>query len=155
MQYIKKNLHDIKKNQLNRVQGSNYYTRFHDSDMHNEETDLSKYFEIEQSVPDTNNALQQLKCNDDISQCKDTIKPVIDHQTGNPTYFDQGSDGTLTHMPDWWRYKNEKPMNGGRVDGVRGIDDEAGTFALYPPVHQQQPPAHVSSYPYIQSAGQW
>ena len=50
LDFVRTNLHDIKKNRLDRVKASNFYNKFHDSDMHPEETDISKYFEIEQSV---------------------------------------------------------------------------------------------------------
>ncbi len=157
LDYIKTNLHSfgVERNRLDRVKASNFYNKWHDSDMHPEETDISKYFEIEQSVPDTKEILREITCDDKLKACKTPIKPLIDNQTGNPLFLDRGSDGTYTYLPDSWHYKDEKPMNGGRVDGIRAADEMASNFSTYAPASNTNDPKYQSSYPYIQSAGQW
>lgn len=157
MKYIKKNLKDIESVKDIRVKGANYYGPYHQSDLHHEETDLSKYFQIDQSVPETTNMLQQLQCNrDDASGlCKQPVKPNTDNLTGNPLYFDQGSNGDLTYKPDIWVYDNERPMNGGVLDGVRGIDDMQSDYSIYPQSGNFSGANYLSSYPYTQSSGKW
>ncbi len=157
LDYVTTHLEDLERNKYHfKPKGSNYYSKFHDSDMHHERQDLSKYFEIEQSVPDTNAILKELQCKDDLKGCLPEIKSkLIDNQTGSPMFFDQGSDGTLTYKPDIWKYENERVMNGGFIDGLRGNDHEQSSFAIYPPAAQYKDANWHSSYPYIQSAGVW
>lgn len=160
LDYIKTHLKDIESNEYKKhsIKGSNYYGKFHDSDLHNEETDLSKYFQVEQSVPDTKQLLKQIQCGpmSDKTRCKEEIKPFIDNLSGNPYHFDQGSDGSVVLKPDMWTYKDEKPMNGGDMDGVGAFDDMQDNFVMYAqtePLHQPRESSHTSSYPYIVSAG--
>lgn len=157
LDYVTTHIEDLERNKYHfKPKGSNFYSRFHDSDLHHERQDLSKYFEIEQSVPDTKALLKELQCKDDLNNCKPEIKSnLIDNQTGNPMFFDKGSDGTLTFKPDIWKYENERVMNGGCLDGVRGNDHEQSSFAVYSPVQKSKDANWHSSYPYIQSAGVW
>lgn len=158
LDYVKSHLVDIDNNKYEfRPKGSNFYSDTHDSDIHHDKTDLSKYFEIEQSVPDTKQLLKEITC-DPVSQvtdCKQVIGALRDNQTGNPMYFDHGSDGTPTYKPDLWRYENEKVMNGGFIDGLRGNDHSQSEWAVYPPAADVKKANFLSSYPYIQSAGMW
>lgn len=132
--------------------GSNYYGQFHDSDVNPELTDLSKFFDIGQSVPDTRDLLREIngpECGpNSLKDCKPTKRTKIDPQSGNAARTDVGSDGTSTFMPDQWTYQNEKPMNGGKVDGVRGFDGAAGGFALYEQPKDSEQANFISSYPY-------
>lgn len=157
LDYVSTHLEDLERNKYHlNPKGSNYYSEFHDSDLHDERQDLSKYFEIEQSVPDTKALLNELQCKDDLNVCKPEIKSkLVDNQTGNPLYFDQGSDGTLTYKPDIWKYENERVMNGGFIDGVRGDDDMQSSWAIYPPANQLKDENWHTSYPYTQSVGKW
>lgn len=155
LDYVTTHLNDLERNKYHfNPKGSNFYGEFHDSDIHHERQDLSKYFEIEQSVPDTKALLQELQCKDDLKDCKVEMKSkLIDNQTGNPMYFDQGSDGTLTYKPDIWKYDNERVMNGGFIDGLRANDHEQSSFAVYPPAAQHKDENWHGSYPYVQTAG--
>jgi len=157
LDYVTTHLNDIERNKyVFNPKGANYYGEFHNSDIHDERQDLSKYFEIEQSVPDTNILLKELQCKDDLKNCKSEIKSkLIDRQTGNPMFFDQGSDGTLTYKPDIWKYENERVMNGGYIDGLRANDGEQSNFAIYPPASQFKDENWHTSYPYLQSTGMW
>ncbi len=158
LDYVKSHLVDMDNNKYEfRPKGSNFYSDTHDSDIHHDKTDLSKYFEIEQSVPDTNQLLKQIVCDpvSQLSDCKQVIGALRDNQTGNPLYFDHGSDGTPTYKPDLWRYENEKVMNGGFIDGLRGNDESQSEWAVYPPAVDVKKANYQSSYPYIQSAGMW
>ena len=132
LDYVTTHLNDLERNKYHfNPKGSNFYGEFHDSDIHHELQDLSKYFDIEQSVPDTKALLQELQCKDDLNNCKVELKSkLIDNQTGNPMYFDQGSDGTLTYKPDIWKYDNERVMNGGFIDGLRANDHDQSSFAV-------------------------
>lgn len=158
LDYVKSHLTDIENNKYEfRPKGSNFYSDTHDSDIHHDKTDLSKYFEIEQSVPDTKELLKQITC-DPVSQvtdCKQVIGALRDNQTGNPLYFDQGSDGTPTYKPDLWKYENEKVINGGFIDGLRGNDDMQSDWAVYPPNADVKRANFENSYPFIQSSGMW
>lgn len=126
--YIKQNLRQINGNCEMPIKGANYYSPYHKSDLNNEETDLSKYFQIDPAVSlaKTNfNGSSQLGCaNPDEPNLKDNL-------TGNPLYFDKGSNGDLAYKPDIWVYDNEKEMNGGMFDGVRGIDNMQSDFSIY------------------------
>ena len=158
MDYIKSNIKQIHQNEDIRVKASNYFSPFHQSDMHNEETDLSKYFEISQPVPETVQAMKQLQCNriPGSTTCKEPIKPATDNLSGNPMYFDQGSNGNLSFKPDIWTYENERPMNGGVMDGIRGQDSMQTDYSVYAsaaPVNAHN--NFQSAYPYMQSSGSW
>ena len=157
MDYIKSNIKQINKNQDIRVKGSNFYSQFHQSDIHNQETDLSKYFQVEQPVPEITQLMKKLQCNNQGSSvCKEPIKPSTDNLSGNPMYFDQGSNGNLAYKPDIWTYENERVMNGGMYDGVRGNDALQSNHSTYPAVTQNaQNGGFQSAYPYMQSSGIW
>lgn len=155
--YIKHNMRDMQEiKEYGRVKGHNFYSPYHDSTLHNEETDLSKFFDIYQSVPDTTNMMQNLQCGRADEVCKQPKEPVIDPQTGQPVSFDQGSDGTPLYKRDVWTYDNERPMNGGLLDGIAPSDDLQGGFAVYPSGGNQfETASYQSSYPYMQSSGRW
>lgn len=155
LDYVTTHLEDLERNKYHfNPKGSNFYGEFHDSDIHHEKQDLSKYFEIEQSVPDTNILLKELQCKEDLNNCTPKISSdLIDNQTGNPMFFDQGSDGTLTYKPDIWKYENERVMNGGYIEGVRGNDNEQSSFAVYPASSHGKDANWQTSYPYTHTTG--
>jgi hypothetical protein len=159
LDFVRGHLMDLERNRHKKPKGSNYYNDFHDSDLHHERTDLSKFFEVEQSVPDTKTLLREISggdCGpDSLQDCKDLAPSLTDPQSGNPMRFDLGSDGSATFMTDVWSYQNEKPMNGGKVDGIRGIDPMGSDFTVYPAPDGVRESKFLNSYPYIQSAGQW
>lgn len=157
LDYVSTHLNDLERNKYHfNPKGSNFYSEFHDSDIHHEKQDLSKYFDIEQSVPDTKALLKELQCKDDLNDCKTEVKTkLIDNQTGNPMFFDQGSDGTLTYKPDIWKYENERVMNGGYIDGLRANDADDSSFAVYPPTSKFKDENWHTSYPYTQTSGMW
>ena len=158
MDYIKTNIKQIHQNEDIRVKASNYFSPFHQSDMHNEETDLSKYFEISQPVPETVQAMKQLQCNriPGNSTCKEVIKPATDNLTGNPMYYDQGSNGSIAFKPDIWTYENERPMNGGFFDGIRGMDANQSSHSVYPSAAPINTTTNFQgAYPYMESSGSW
>jgi len=159
LDFVRGHLMDLERNRRKYPKGSNYFNDFHDSDLHNEQTDLSKFFEVEQSVPDTKELLREISGPDcgpeSLKGCKDLAPSLIDPQSGNPMRFDLGSDGSATFMSDLWSYQNEKPMNGGKIDGVRGFDPEHSDFTVYPAPDAVRGAKFTNSYPYIQSAGQW
>lgn len=157
LEYVGEHLEDLNRNKyVFNPKGSNYYNKDHDSDLHNEQTNLSKYFEIEQSVPDTKKLLQQLQCKDEHKDCMNEVRSSLtDNQTGNPLFFDQGSDGTLTYQPDIWKYENERVMNGGSLDGIRPMDNARSDFAVYPaPLGGKSSESNfIQSYPYTVTSG--
>lgn len=158
LDYVKSHLKDLGRDSYEfSPKASNFYQNTHDSDVHHDRTDLSKYFEIEQSVPDTKKLLREISCNpiDQVSNCKPPIHPIRDSQTNSPLFMDQGSDGTQTYKPDMWRYANEKVMNGGFIDGVRGDDHQQSDWAVYPQSKCVGEPNYQTSYPFIQSATMW
>lgn len=156
MDYIKSNIKQIHETQDIRVKAANYFAPFHQSDLHHEETDLSKYFEVSQPVPETVQAMKRLQCNRaGDSTCKEPIKPATDTLSGNPMYFDQGSSGNVTFKPDIWTYENERPMNGGYFDGIRGQDSMQTNFSVYEAGGAANTANFQTSYPYTQSAGAW
>ena len=155
MNYIKSNLKQIHQSQDTTIKGSNFYSPYHQSDFHNEETDLSRYFQINQGVPDTTNLLKSLQCGVG-NTCKEPVKPKVDPLSGNPMAFDQGSNGGLTFKPDIWSYENERPMNGGVFDGIRGVDTSQIDYQVYPESNEFGANANwEASYPYVQSHGSW
>lgn len=171
LDFLKVNLKDIEANIMNRVKGSNYYGKFHDSDLHHEETDLSKYFDVEQSVPATEALLKEVQC------ARAGKSPLYDNLTGSQIQYELGSDDSPIAKPDHWFYKNEKPMNGGDLDGIKPFDDLQSNFTLYntgnvvggPGPHSvstgggvsdtcanippNTPKNFGSAYPYVESAG--
>jgi len=154
LDFVRGHLIDLERNEQQKPKGSNYYGQFHDADINPELTDLSKFFEVEQSVPDTKQLLREIngpECGPNgIKDCKPPKKQLIDPQSGNPMRFDVGSDGTPAFLPDQWSYKNEKPMNGGKIDGVRGFDSAVGDFAIYPGQPKAGEDANfVGSYPFV------
>ena len=157
MDYIKSNLKQINAGNDLLVKSSNYYTPFHQSDIQSQDTDLSKYFQINQPTAQVTNFNKQMQCNG--NTCKDTTKPAIDKLTGNPLFYDQGSNGALALKPDIWSYDNERPMNGGTFDGIRGQDTLQSDYAIYAPgAGSGGAPAesgYQNTYPYIQSSGDW
>jgi hypothetical protein len=156
--YIKSNLREVSEvDDYNRkVKGANYYSPYHDSTLHSEETDLSKFFNIYNPVTDTTNALQNVKRRSSASTCKEPQDPLIDFQTGNPLAFDQGSDGTPIYRKDIWTYDNERPMSGGAMDGILPSDVYQDGYAAYPSTNQQlYDNSFETSYPYVQSSGRW
>lgn len=158
LEFVRGHLIDLERGtRKSNPKGSNYYNRFHDSDLHSELTDLSKFFDIEQSVPDTKELLREItgpECGPaGINDCKQVKPNLVDPQFGTPMRFDRGSDGSATFMPDQWSYKNEKPMNGGKIDGVRGFDDAISDFSVYPAADERKD--FTSSYPYTQTFSQF
>ncbi len=155
LNYVTSHLEDLDRNKnVFNPKGSNFYDQAHDSDLHSEQTNLSKYFEIEQSVPDTTKLLRELQCTSDSKGCLPEVKSKIkDNQTGLPLYFDKGSDGSLAYKPDIWKYENERVMNGGYIDGVRGSDGLQSDFAIYSPAGQTKEDNWLSSYPYTVTQG--
>ena len=156
--YIKSNLREVSEvDDYNRkVKGANFYSPYHDSTLHSEETDLSKFFNIYNPIADTTNALQNIKCRNSASTCKEPQDPLVDFQTGNPLSFDQGSDGTPIYRKDIWTYDNERPMSGGSMDGISPSDSYQDGYAAYPSTNQQfSDNSFQTSYPYVQSSGRW
>lgn len=156
--YIKSNLREVSEvDDYNRkVKGANFYSPYHDSTLHSEETDLSKFFNIYNPITDTTNALQNVKRRSSASTCKEPQDPLVDFQTGNPLTFDQGSDGTAIYRKDIWTYDNERPMSGGSMDGILPSDVYQDGYAAYPSTNQQQyDNSFEASYPYVQSSGRW
>jgi len=156
--HIKSNLREVSQIQDldHKVKGANFYTGYHDSDLHPEETDLSKFFNIYGSVSDTTNMLDKVKCNKGDITCKNPQDPMIDHQSGNPIAFDQGSDGTPMYRRDVWTYDNERVMAGGSEDGILPSDMYQDGYATYPSTNSQSyDNSFESSYPYTQSSGRW
>jgi hypothetical protein len=154
LDFVRGHLLDLERNKQQKPKASNYYGQFHDSDVNPELTNLSQYFEVEQSVPDTRQLINEIngsECGPNgIKDCKDPKKVMIDSHSGNPMRFDMGSDGTLAFLPDQWSYKNEKPMNGGKINGVRGLDSAVGDFAIYPGQPKDGEDANfVRSYSYV------
>jgi hypothetical protein len=154
--YIKDNILEMQDNRdFGKVKGHNYYSEFHDSDLHHEETDLSKFFNQYQSVPETTNMMQKLQCGRAADTCKQPRMRDIDPKTGQPTPLDFGSDGTPMYKRDVWTYDNERPMNGGLLDGIQPSDEAQSGFAAYPMASKGQPAPYETSYPYMQSSGKW
>lgn len=155
--HIKSNLREISDVQdfQQKVKGANFYTGYHDSDLHSEETDLSKFFNIYTPVSDTTNMLNNLKCGKNDSSCKEPLRPILDNQTGNPVSFDEGSDGTPMYRRDTWNYANERPMSGGDVDGILPSDNYQDGYATYPANKQMFDSSYHNSYPYTESTGRW
>ena len=158
LDFIRGHLKDLERNDIRHPKGSNYFNDFHDSDLHDERTDLSKFFDVEQSVPDTKALLREItggQCGPEaIMDCKEpTLQGLRDPQSGHPMRFDQGSDGTATFLPDQWTYQNEKPMNGAKIDGVRGFDSDAGDYSVYPSSSEVRAPNFITSYPYTTTFG--
>lgn len=142
----------------------NFYSGMHDSDLHDERSDLSTYFDIQQSVPDTKALLREITrssgaCSggiDEYGQCLPVAPNLKDAQSGNPLKFSFGSDGSATLMPDHWTYQNENVMNGGLVDGVRAYDGELSDYTVYPSGDATKPEGlWTTSYPYTQTFGKW
>jgi hypothetical protein len=153
MDYIKSNIKQINESADTTIKGSNFFSPFHQSDIHDQTTDLSKYFQINQPVPEITALTKQLQGNNGL--CKEPIKPQTDNLSGNPVYYDQSSNGSLAYKPDVWTYENERPMNGGVFDGIRGQDELQSDFATYPPATQLTQNNFQTSYPYTQSYGSW
>jgi hypothetical protein len=157
LDYLKVQLKDVEKNVFNRVKASNYYSKHHDSDLHHEETDLSKYFYIDKSIPDTRDLLNKVQCTRlaKDGKCKMIEKPKYDHLTGEPIYYDIASDNSPILKPDHWYYKNERPMNGGKVEGVTAFDEQQNNVSMYPSSHPAHPKLanHQTSYPYTKVSG--
>jgi hypothetical protein len=153
MDYIKSNIKQINENEDTTIKGSNFFSPFHQSDIHDQTTDLSKYFQINQPVPEISNLTKQLQGN--FGECKQPIKPATDSLSGNAVYYDQASNGSLAYKPDTWTYENERPMNGGSFDGIRGQDELQSDFATYPSATQATDNNFQTSYPYTQSYGSW
>jgi hypothetical protein len=149
---------------LTNVKASNYYATDHPSDIHSEATDLSKFFEVQQSVPDTNEILREVNRQsgvcaggvDAYGRCLPATDALLDAQQGTPLRFDFGSDGSATMMPDHWSYQDENVMNGGVLDGVRAFDNQLSDYTVYPSNDATKPEGlWTSSYPYVQSFGKW
>jgi len=149
---------------LTTVKGSNFYAKDHPADIHSEATDLSKFFEVQQSVPDTNEILREVNRQsgacaggvDAYNRCLPATDALLDAQQGTPLRFNFGSDGSATMMPDHWSYQDENVMNGGTLDGVRAFDNQLSDFTVYPSGDATKPEGlWTSSYPYVQSFGKW
>lgn len=152
--HIKSNLREISDVQdfQQKVKGVNFYTGYHDSDLHSEETDLSKFFNIYTPVSDTTN---NLKCGKNDGTCKEPQQALLDNQTGNPVSFDEGSDGTPMFRRDIWTYSNERPMSGGDIDGILPSDSYQKGYGTYPVNKQMFDSSYHNSYPYLESTGRW
>lgn len=146
---------DDRKILRNGPKGSNYFSQFHDSDIHSQKTNLSKFFEVEQSIPDTNALLQEINqqnCSGDaanvLGECIPSTTAFQDVASGTPMRFALGSDGHATILPDQWSYQDEKVMNGGLLDGVRAYDNEMSTNVVYPSANTE---SWIDSYPHQQT----
>jgi len=156
---IKNSITQIKNQPQNEaaIKGANFYSPYHESDLHNEETDLSKYFQINPSIYDVTAVTKQMQCNGPVGSgvCKNPVKPAMDKLTGNPMYFDPTSQGSLAFKPDIWAYDNERPMNGGTFDGIRGQDTLQSDYAIFPSNAHVSAQGFQNAYPYTQSSGDW
>ncbi len=153
LDFVRGHIKDLERNRpCVAPKGSNYFGKFHDSDVHSEITDLSKYFNIEQSVADTRKLLREIngpECGPSgIKDCKEPVPQCVDFQSGNPMKYDVGSDGSPTYLADVWSYRNEKPMNGGKIDGVGSFDSTAGSFALFQEPKECEQANYITSYPF-------
>jgi hypothetical protein len=161
---VRMGLGSIETRKLTHPKPGNFYSQQHDSDLHDERSDLSSYFDIQQSVPDTKALLREItrssgSCSggiDEYGQCLPVSPNLKDAQSGNPLKFSFGSDGSATLMPDHWTYQNENVMNGGLVDGVRAFDGQLSNLTVYPSGDATKPEGlWTTSYPYTQTFGKW
>jgi hypothetical protein len=93
--------------------------------------DISRFFKVNYDNLDENElkstSIEKLN---DLNKEKDTIS--IDVQSKQPSNVkDYGRESTI--VPDNWSYKNELPMNGGKMNGIVGFDNLESQFAVYNP----------------------
>lgn len=120
--------------------GSNYFTDYHPSDLHNEETDLSNYFSIEDRHGHLRRKTINTNAIDNGKHVKSKIlKGLKEKDYGNintesPTHYTFGADGSLMLKPDHWMYPDaeESVMNGSPLFGsVTGFDSMQQSYSVY------------------------
>jgi len=59
-------------------------------------------------------------------------KTIIDKQSNQSCFLNENNQEFATINPDFWKYKDESPMNGGEIsNGIVGFDTLNSDFALY------------------------
>jgi hypothetical protein len=123
---------------LNSVEASNYFlsTNNHPN-FESNVADIKKFYTINYDNLDESQlkstSLETLKTIDNMNTVEKINNVVtVDTQSKQPCNVKEyGRTSTLT--PDYWSYKDELPMNGGKMNGIYGFDNLESQFAVYNP----------------------
>jgi hypothetical protein len=114
-------LNEFENKNLNKVEASNtYLSKENEPNFESNVADISKFYKLNYDNLDED----QLKSTsiESLSKVVDTNCAISNHN---------GRDSVAT--PDTWDYKNELPMNGGKINGIVGFDSLESQFAIYNP----------------------
>jgi hypothetical protein len=96
----------------------------------NNVTNVSKYYDInsEEEAP----PLNEITNYEENYAKKELEKTIIDKQSKQSCFLNENNQDFATINPDFWKYKDESPMNGGEIsNGIVGFDTLNSDFALY------------------------
>ena len=106
---------------LNKVEASNtFLSNNNEPNFESNVADISKFYKINYD-------------NLDESELKSTSIEKLNNIAMATTTVDEPNTRKPTVNPDNWEYKNELPMNGGKMNGIIGFDSLESQFAMYNP----------------------
>jgi hypothetical protein len=120
------------KKNLNSVEASNYFlSNNNEPNFESNVADIKKFYTINyDNLDETQLKSTSLETLKTIDKINDVV--TIDTQSKQPCNVKEyGRVSTLT--PDYWSYKDELPMNGGKMNGIYGFDNLESQFAVYNP----------------------
>jgi hypothetical protein len=114
-------LNEFENKNIHKVEASNtYLSKENEPNFESNVADISKFYKFNYDNLDED----QLKSTsiESLSKVVDTNCAISNHN---------GRESVVT--PDTWDYKNELPMNGGKINGIVGFDSLESQFAIYNP----------------------
>lgn len=128
----------FEKKNLNSVEAGNYYlSNNNEPNFESNVADIKQFYTINYDNLDESQlkstSIETLKSINNINNTEKINNVVtVDTQTKQPCNVKEyGRESTLT--PDYWSYKDELPMNGGKMNGIYGFDNLESQFAVYNP----------------------
>ena len=115
---------------LNKVEASNtYLSSNNEPNFESNVADISKFYKVNYDNLNENELKStSIETLNKLNKDNITIDVQNKEQTNIKNY---GRESTVT--PDNWVYKDELPMNGGKMSGIAGFDSLESQFAIYNP----------------------
>ena len=120
---------DFSNGNSNVLPGNYYMGKQSDSNFNSNVANLSKFYTTSFDNL-TQDELMKSQYNTSTNSRKEQEILEIDKQSKQTSYTDDGAINK-TFKPDTWKYKNELPMNGGKMNGIVGFDNLDNQFAIY------------------------
>lgn len=122
---------------LHQVEASNtFLSNNNNPNFESNVADISKFYNINYDNLNENDlkstSINNLKNFESLNKNKEKEHMTIDVQSKEPCNVKSYGRESTT-LPDTWLYKDELPMNGGKMNGIFGFDSLESQFAIYNP----------------------